>query len=117
MTTNIKGYNGWNNFETWCVYLWLTNEEGTYRHWRKEAERHQAEAPTHVNVRQGIWTIEQATRYTLGQAIEEDFEAFHPFRGDHVVNRGEPSIYCELLDAALSEVRWDEIAEAFLEDL
>jgi hypothetical protein len=29
----------------------------------------------------------------------------------------EADVYCDLLDAALSEVRWSEIAEAFLEGL
>jgi len=24
-----QGYNGWTNYETWCVNLWLTNEEGS----------------------------------------------------------------------------------------
>jgi hypothetical protein len=26
MTTETKTYNGWTNYETWCVNLWLTNE-------------------------------------------------------------------------------------------
>jgi len=26
-------YNGWSNYETWAVNLWLTNEEGSYRYW------------------------------------------------------------------------------------
>lgn len=24
-------YNGWTNYETWNVHLWITNEEGIYR--------------------------------------------------------------------------------------
>ena len=29
MTTETKTYNGWQNYETWCVNLWLTNEPGS----------------------------------------------------------------------------------------
>jgi len=25
-----QGYNGWTNYETWCVNLWLTNDQGLY---------------------------------------------------------------------------------------
>jgi len=27
-----QGYNGWTNYETWCVNLWLTNDQETYSH-------------------------------------------------------------------------------------
>lgn len=29
---NREGHNGWTNYETWCVALWLDNEEPSYRH-------------------------------------------------------------------------------------
>ena len=26
------GYNGWKNYETWCVALWIGNDEGSYNY-------------------------------------------------------------------------------------
>src|SRR4051812_40074939 len=115
MSNDDKAYNGWTNYETWCVHLWLSNDEGTYSYWREAAERHRKEAPGHPNVSGGVWTAQEAARYTLGKAMAESFETFHPFRGEHLATAAEPDVYCDLLDAALSEVRWSEIAEAFLE--
>jgi len=97
--------------------LWLANDEGSYSYWREEAERHRAAAPNHPNIRWGIFTVEEAARHTLGEAMKQAFETFHPFRGEHLARPMEPDVYCDLLDAALSEVRWSEIAEAFLDDL
>ena len=32
-------YNGWTNYETWNVALWLGNDEGLYRAYRNALER------------------------------------------------------------------------------
>ena len=29
-----QGYNGWPNYETWNVMLWMDNEEPAYRYYR-----------------------------------------------------------------------------------
>ena len=31
MTKDEQGYNGWANYETWNVALWIGNDEGLYR--------------------------------------------------------------------------------------
>ena len=28
-------YQGWTNYETWAVNLWLDNEEGVHDYWRE----------------------------------------------------------------------------------
>ena len=32
------GYNGWRNYETWLVNLWLSNDRGTYEYMVEIAE-------------------------------------------------------------------------------
>lgn len=31
-------YEGWSNYETWAVNLWLENDEGSYRYWCDRAK-------------------------------------------------------------------------------
>lgn len=117
MSDEAKRYNGYANYETWCVTLWLENDQGSVEYWRDEARRHRKEAPRCEQVREGIWTAQQAERFRLADQLKESFEDFHPFRGEHLAKPKEPDVYSELLDAALSEVDWHEVAEAFLDGL
>lgn len=96
MGDGAKGYNGWANYETWCVHLWLTNEEGSYRYWREEAERHRKKAG------------EDASG-TLAEQLKNELEEASPVE--------EASLFSDLLNAALGEVDWHEVADAFLEEV
>lgn len=117
MSDEAKRYNGWTNYETWCVHLWLTNNAGSYCYWSDEAAVHRGEASDHENAKQGVWSVEETARFTLADAMKESFEQFHPFRGEHLAKPREPDVYCDLLDAALSEVDWHEVAQAFLDEV
>ena len=33
-----EGYQGWKNYETWAVALWLDNYQGSYEYWRERIE-------------------------------------------------------------------------------
>jgi hypothetical protein len=109
MSDEAKKYNGWANYETWCVHLWLTNEEGSYRYWREEAIRHREEAPSCANVSEGIWSVDLSERAGLADQLKSELEEASPIE--------EASLFSDLLNAALSEVDWHEVAEAFLEEL
>jgi hypothetical protein len=90
-------YNGWTNYETWAVSLWIDNEESSYRYWRQEAARYQ----------QDIADKEDAICGLAGQLKQEISDE---------APTDEPSVYSDLLNAALSEVNWAEIAENWLRD-
>jgi hypothetical protein len=71
----------------------LTNEEGSYRYWRDEASSRRRESR------------EDATEQ-LAEQLKSELEEASPLEG--------ASLYSDLLTAALGEVDWFEVAEAFL---
>lgn len=90
-----KGYNGWVNYETWLVALWLDNDCGSSDYWREVAEQ------------------------LLEDDDAEDCRVFLAKRIEDEVKEGQPEVkglYADLLGAALSEVDWDEIASHYLAD-
>jgi hypothetical protein len=104
-----KTYNGWTNYETWAVALWLDNEEGPYAYWREQAEEHRRTAPDCRQVQQGIWKPTEAAKFNLADQLKLEVEDASP--------HAEASMYSDLLNAALSEVNWQEIAENMLDAL
>ena len=89
-----RKYNGWTNYETWVVRLWLDNEEPSYRYWTGEARR---------------WKGRDGADSGLAGQLKEELTEACP------VN--EPTVYGDLMNAALEEVNWLEIAESYLEDV
>lgn len=108
MTQNEKGYNGWTNYETWVTALWLDNDEGSQSYWREIAGECKLAAPQAGQVERGIWTIEEAARFTLADRLKDEIEEGSPVQ--------EASLYSDLIGAALQEVNWHEVADNFLSD-
>ena len=107
-----KTYNGWTNYETWAVKLWIDNDEGSYHYWNDAAQEawHDAE-DKHPN--QFMDRAENA-RLILSERLKDEHysDSEHP-----VFKAAEGSVYSDLLNAALSEVDWREIADALLEEV
>ena len=105
-THEERGYNGWTNYETWAVSLWLDNEQSSYLYWREQAARHRQEAPNASDFRRGILTEEQEARCNLAKQLKREVMDASPLC--------EANLYSDLLWAALSEVDWMEIADHWL---
>ena len=99
--------NGWTNYETWAVKLWLDNDDGAYRHWRFVATECMEEAEAGA-----VLTKTETAAYALAALLKEEHEtAMAQILGDGA------SVFHDLLGAALSEVNWAEIGTAYMDDL
>ena len=94
-------YNGWTNYETWLVNLWMDNEQGSQEYFLEQAqERYDAAKPTQYS------TTEEVARFVFADWLKEF----------HEENRPElPGVYGDLLGGALSAVNWDEIARHYID--
>ena len=108
--TEDKTYNGWKNYETWCVNLWISNEEPLYREALAKAEYAVTYADGHPNVSAGIWTTEQTERFVLADDLKD-------WVSDELSPDLGASMASDLYRAALSEVDWEEIADSWLEQV
>lgn len=97
-------YNGWRNYETWVTNLWLTNDAGTDGYWREQARAAWGGAEATA-----YFTRAEAARNDLARQLKDEIEEGSPCP--------EAGLYGDLLNAALSEIDWHEVAEAFLEDI
>jgi hypothetical protein len=109
-TMECKEYNGWYNYETWVVNLWMDNEEGTYNYWRERTE----ERLQNIADYEDMGADMDSAKYDLSQEIKE----YHEEIIEEV--KIENGFISDLLNGAMSEVNWYEIAEhlidAFVQD-
>lgn len=87
-------YNGWANYYTWAVNLWLTNEEVEYKYYCNLAREISGGGATDPAIE-------------LADILKTDIEDGAPDLA--------PGMYSDLLGAALGRVNYDEIARAFLD--
>lgn len=80
----MSSYNGWSNYETWCVHMWLTNDEFTNNLLDSVANGQGTAYEKAAQFKE--WVEDQAPRLSAG-------------------------IYSDLLLAALERVDWQEIIE------
>lgn len=88
-----EGYNGWRNYPTWCVNLWLDNDPGS-QEWALQIVRDAIDG-------------EQHPRYAASSALKHEVR--------DMIETEDASMASDLLGYALDMVDWYEIADAYIE--
>jgi len=98
-------YNGWKNYPTWAVNLWLSNDEGLYNATRERAQ----EILSETESRSQYWTLEESRTFALADELKS-------WVTDELAPDLGATFAADLLGYALDEVDWNEIAEALLSE-
>jgi hypothetical protein len=97
-----KGCNGWTNYETWNLALWIGNERGSYEYWRERTAESYRNA-----VASKPFTKAERAKLDLADALKDETEENIPeLQG----------FYADVLRAAVSEVNWYEIASNWVDE-
>jgi hypothetical protein len=89
-----KTHEGWSNYATWAVNLWVSNDEGLYL---EKGQR-----------------VDRALRYgarDFAEEIESWIEDMRPDLSTALAG----GLYADLLSFALGEVNWRELATDWLD--
>lgn len=90
-------YNGYVNYQTWNVSLWLDNDEGSYNYYSELA----------CELLDDNDGDKDKTLYQLADRIKSDLEENNPLDG--------ASVYTDLLTHALGMVEWQDVADSFID--
>lgn len=106
----MADYNGWSNYETWAVNLWMDNDQGTQEYWRDQARELWPAAKAEPDA---PLTSSETARMQLAAMLQDAHDENMP---EAINNAISGTVYADLLNAALGEVDWHEIADAWLEN-
>ena len=104
-------YNGWANWDTWIVNVWITNDLKLYEYIATMA-REEVNAAKHNSEVQLGWHGRAQGR--LSRILREQFEEWAP---DIPITNAIDGLYLDLLTGSLRAVDWREISRHLIEEV
>ena len=98
-----EGCNGWSNYETWVVDLWMDND-GSADNFRELAAQSVRDAS-------GEPCPDGSAIRAMADALKEQHEEY--MQDVCTV----PGVFGDLLNGAMSEVNWSEIARYYIDEV
>lgn len=102
-------YNGWTNYETWAVKLWIDNEEHDQNYWLEQARDIQTPeriAALRNDYNQDV-TAERLAVWNLAEQLKDEHQEGMP---------EVTGVFSDLMSHSLGRVDWYAIAESLIED-
>ena len=107
--TESTTYQGYANYPTWAICLWIDNEEPLHDQAHEMARQCRADAPDHEQVAYGVWTEDEATRFALADDLKE-------WVADDLLPELDNGPASDLLQWAFEQIDWHEVADHYLAD-
>ena len=104
-------YEGWANYPTWAVKLWIDNGRAEQEYWREVTA--EALADIAHDTSEFKRTAEGILADTLKEEYENDWGDVARLISDVYPDVG---VYIDLMAYALGEVNWYEIAHSLIEE-
>lgn len=104
-------YNGYSNYETWAVQLWIDNSESPSAYWRRLAEEiynHQAIEGSHFSKAEDAACI-------LAEKLRDSYNS----KMEIVLSEANVTgtVWADLLNASVCAVNFGEIAKNLIESV
>ena len=103
-------YNGWYNYETWNLKLWLDNDEGTYNMVQEKAK-------ALIKKYEGDHIEDAATELEKFSKVDSDLADWLKEYTLENMPELKASFYSDVLSASIREVNFHEIAKHICDDI
>lgn len=111
------GYNGWTNYETWAVALWINNDQGWLESVHEDVRSERDRLAERAEERLGENDAEPMSAYYAGEIVRENVEQVICFDFGREDDTMPANLSSDLVGRALERVSWDELGAVFLADV